>query len=400
MTTDVQTVLEAGSTVADRYVVEALLGRGGTAAVYRARDQVLGRAVALKVFAPGTTAPHGARERAEVDLLASFHHPSLVTLFDVCTDADHGGERPVLVMELVEGPHLGERIAQGPLARVDVARMAGDLAEALHAVHEAGVVHRDIKPGNVLLGPSLLPTHEFRARLADFGIAYLVDSTRLTAEGILVGTPAYLSPEQARGEEPSPAGDVYSLGLVLLESLTRERAFDGPLLEALAARLSSDPHVPGHVGYGWKSLLAAMTARDPADRPTPLDVVVRARALEAEDEAGATGAVAAGEASATGPVPVVATSSALPTGAVERSTQDLPADPPPAAATVPGPRGDHQHRSRARSWVALLVAVPVLAVGAVLWQGRTTDAPSTPELPAVEAPLDDHLSDLMTSVTP
>jgi hypothetical protein len=203
------------------------------------------------------------------------------------------------VMEYVDGPTLRSRIADGPVAPVDAARMAKDLGEALHVVHLAGVVHRDIKPANVLLRRSLTPGEEFTATLADFGIAHLVGSSRLTTPGTLLGTAAYLSPEQVRGAEPAPASDIYALGLVLLESLTGERVFAQPVVhEAALARLTQDPDIPGSLGYGWKSLLTAMTAREPGDRPSALDVVAASRGLRADAAAaaGAPGAAGAGAA--------------------------------------------------------------------------------------------------------
>ena len=185
-------------------------------------------------------------------------------------------------MEHVDGPTLRARLDVGPLSPRAAIRLADDLADALHAVHAAGIVHRDVKPANVLLRRSEVPGEEFRAKLADFGIAHLVDTTRLTTPGTIIGSAGYLSPEQVTGSAPVPASDVYALGLVLLESLTGERAFaqDG-IREAVVARLTTDPDIPASVGEGWMSLLRAMTAREPADRPTALEVVIRVRDMAA-----------------------------------------------------------------------------------------------------------------------
>jgi serine/threonine protein kinase len=266
-----------GAVLAGRYRIDALIGRGGMARVYRAHDEVLGRDVALKLFTDATEdSEHATRAQSEVRILASLNHPSLVTLYDARVDPRHDA---FLVMELVDGPTLRDRIAAGPLDADDIATMATDLAEALHAVHAAGMVHRDIKPSNVLLAPSISPHREFRAKLADFGIAHLIDSARLTTPGTIMGTAAYLSPEQTRGVAPVPAGDVYSLGLVLLECFTRERAFPGGMTESLVARVQRDPEIPGTIGYGWKSLLTAMTSRAPENRPTALEAAEAARSL-------------------------------------------------------------------------------------------------------------------------
>jgi len=272
-----------GSVVGDRYEVGDLLGRGGMAAVYRAHDRALGRDVAIKVFAgAGLDQNSLKRETGEIRLLASLNHHALVTLFDAAVDpgARTGEDRAYFVMELVEGPTLGDRIAAGPIAQTDVALMLVDLADALHVVHEGGVVHRDIKPANILLSPSASPSIEFRAKLSDFGIAYLVDSTRLTTPGTIVGTAAYVSPEQATGVAPGAASDIYSLGLVILESLTRTRAFPGSLVESVTARLAADPVIPGTLGPAWVSLLSRMTARAPADRPSALEVAEAARDID------------------------------------------------------------------------------------------------------------------------
>jgi tRNA A-37 threonylcarbamoyl transferase component Bud32 len=289
-----------GALIGGRYRIDSLIGRGGMAAVYRAKDEFLGRSVALKLFASdGAEADALKRESSEIRVLASMNHHALVTLFDASVDGVGDAERAFLVMELVEGPTLQKRIEQGTIAAHEVAVMATDLAEALHVVHAQAVVHRDIKPANILLSPALSTGREFRAKLADFGIAYLIDSTRLTTPGTLIGTAAYLSPEQADGSAPGPAADIYSLGLVLLESLTAVRAFPGTLVESLTARLVRPPEIPGSLGYEWKSLLTAMTAMDPAARPTALDVVDVARRIGSAPSAGSAADTAAATAAAT-----------------------------------------------------------------------------------------------------
>ncbi len=194
-------------------------------------------------------------------------------------------------MEYIDGPTLRDLIARGPVDAAEVAAMTAELAEALHAAHDAGIVHRDIKPSNVILAPSPLPGRQFRPKLADFGIAYLLDSTRLTTPGMLVGTAAYLAPEQVRGQQPAPPADIYALGLVALEAITGQRAYPNAAgHEAIAMRLTVAPTVPDSLDPGWKRLLTAMTATDPALRPTSLEVAVAASALIAPP--GATGLTA------------------------------------------------------------------------------------------------------------
>ena len=278
-----------GDLLAGRYRIQELIGEGGMADVYRAEDTALRRTVAIKAIRGQADSPgHLERVRSETTILASMSHPSLVTLFDA-----HLGEQGqgYLVMEYIDGPTLRDLIAQGPVDAAEVAAMTAELAEALHAVHESGIVHRDIKPSNVILAPSPLPGRQFRPKLADFGIAYLLDSTRLTTPGMLIGTAAYLAPEQVRGQQPAPPADVYALGLVALEAITGQRAYPNAAgHEAIAMRLTVAPTVPDSLDPGWKRLLTAMTATDPALRPTSLEVAVAASALIAPP--GATGVTA------------------------------------------------------------------------------------------------------------
>ena len=413
---DTQNTAVAGSLVGDRYRIEAVIGHGGMATVYRARDQLLGRVVALKVIAPSSADASAVRRaRAEIELLASLNHHALVTLFDAGVDDIDGSERTFLVMELVDGPTLGARIERGPLARADVSRMAVDLAEALHVVHASGIVHRDIKPGNVLLASSPLPTHEFTAKLADFGIAHLIDSTRLTAAGGLVGTAAYLSPEQARGAAPAPATDVYSLGLVLLESLTRTRAFPGPLMESVGARLVSDPPMPGSLGSGWASLLSAMTARDPEARPSAVEVAVAARALErdsaaSEDPLDPSLATQALGTRVGGPAQTVLTVATVALDAhASGSTAIMPATViEQLGRDAAGRAAEHDaeslagHTRRLRRPLLLAGVGLLVVVAAVVAVPRiAAPTPSTPPtLPAVVEPLGTDLQALQTSVSP
>ena len=266
--------------LAGRYLLGDTLGRGGMSTVHRAHDQLLGRTVAVKVLsAQGSDPAEVQRAQNEVAVLASLSHPALVTLYDA--DVAPRSGPAWLAMELVDGPSLSGRLHEGPLDPTEVGQMLVDLAGALHVVQSAGIVHRDVKPSNVLLAPSPVPGRRWSPKLADFGIASLVDSTRVTATGAVVGTAAYLSPEQALGTRVGPASDVYSLGLVVLEALTGERAFPGSMIESLTGRLHRDPSVPDALGPEWASVLRAMTAREAEARPTALEVLTRAEALAA-----------------------------------------------------------------------------------------------------------------------
>ncbi|WP_315097548.1 serine/threonine-protein kinase [uncultured Cellulomonas sp.] len=272
-----------------RYHLEQQLGRGGSGEVFRATDARLQRPVALKLFSIGSASPDEIRRYAqEARVLSSLAHPSLVALLDVGADVlPDGGPVAFLVMELVDGQTLRDTIAQGPLAPALVADVGRQLALALGHAHAAGVVHRDVKPSNVLVATDrILDRPAGGARdapwlpvvLADFGIAVTTASAPLAPRGTS-GTAGYQSPEQALGRSAGPASDVYSLGLVLLECLTGERAYPGDPLSSSLARLLEPVEVPERFGRDWNLLLRAMTAEDPSARPAPAAVAAELRAL-------------------------------------------------------------------------------------------------------------------------
>lgn len=311
-----------GAVLGTRYRVESLLGRGGMSSVYLATDTLLGRAVALKVFSSDLAdASDLDRQSGEIRLLASLNHPALVTAFDAVTDDDG---RLALVLEFVDGVDLRTALKPGALDRALVARIGADVADALAYVHDRSIVHRDLKPGNVLLPHRAPGDTGPRAKLADFGIARLLDATRLTTNGSTLGTAGYLSPEQALGAEVGTASDVYSLGLVLLECLTGVTEFPGTVVESALARVSRDPVLPEYLGDEWTAVIASMTARDPRDRASAADAGARMRALAhaaapAGDSASAVGDPA-GEAATVAFAPRDS-----PTKAYPSSTESLPA---------------------------------------------------------------------------
>jgi hypothetical protein len=287
-----------GQMLDDRYELIGVIGRGGMGSVFRAWDTRLERFVAIKVFAPGTASDDG-RRRAEGNLLARLNHPNLVTLHDAHLAPADSGTPSYLVMELVDGPDLRSELERGPLAGEAVAQIASEIAEALVAVHSLGVVHRDLKPANILLAPTGLPSPAYHAKLADFGIAHLIGTERMTAKGLVIGTASYLSPEQATGDDPGAESDVYSLGLVVLECLTGEKAYPGTALEAVTARLARDPAIPDALPVAWASLISQMTARDPALRPNSLEVAVTTREIADELNGWVAGGGAASATDAT-----------------------------------------------------------------------------------------------------
>ncbi|WP_307793405.1 protein kinase [Amycolatopsis sp. MtRt-6] len=245
----------------ERYEVGRLIGSGGTARVYRAYDTQLNREVAVKIYDRDAVALDQRRRLREMTIQGSISHPGVVALLDSGTE--HG--RTYLVMQLVEGENLAERLLSGPLPASEVLALADGLAEALAHVHARRIVHRDLKPANVFLSAN-------GPLIGDFGIAHALDATHITGTGLIPGTAAYLAPEQVSGEPAGPPADVYALGLILLECLTGQREYPGTMVEAAMARLTRPPRVPEDVPAALAYTLRRMTQREPADRPTAAKV--------------------------------------------------------------------------------------------------------------------------------
>ena len=286
-------MLATDTTLGGRYRLGSIIGRGGGAEVFRAEDLTTGRPVAVKVLR-AVSPSDLQRFEQEGKTLARLDHPAIVRM---CDDGDHEGV-PYLVLDLVDGEPLSTRLHEGPMDEDAVARMGVVLADALAHAHDIGVVHRDVKPGNVLFD------QDGGVHLTDFGIARLTDMTAITATGLVIGTAAYLAPEQVKGDGASPASDIYALGLVLLEALTGERAYDGSPSEAAVARLHRSPEIPRTRSHALGVLLAAMTESEPTRRPS---AVAAALALTPEALHPAADATAvlpiASDATAAIPVP-------------------------------------------------------------------------------------------------
>jgi serine/threonine protein kinase len=352
---------DATAVLAGRYALEEVIGRGGMADVYRATDLVLDRAVAVKLLRNLTEdSSERARFTVEARTLARLNHPNLVTVLDAGT----AEEQPYLVMELIDGPTLADCCRGTALDDARVTSLGAQLADALAYAHAAGVVHRDVKPGNVMLGG------DGRAWLTDFGIARLVgDTARHTATGTTIGSPAYLSPEQVTGAEVTTSADVYSLGLVLLEALTGRPSYSGPPTEAALARLSSPPALPDSLTAGWHRLLQDMTTLEPTGRPSAQQVADRLRRLSTPPETATAGAAAA---------PAAGDTAVLPGPSL---------DEPPSSGTThllrQGARGARLRSVRPGWWVLAVTAVLVAVVVMVVAGGESPSEYAVPrDVPA------------------
>ena len=250
-------VIDTSTRIAGRYRVDARLGGGGMADVYDAHDEVLDRPVAVKLLRGIDDADAARRFAEEIRLTARVNHPNIVALYDA---GEHDGS-PFLVLERVNGGTLAGEMAAGPMDPRRVAEIGEQLASALSHSHAAGIVHRDVKPTNVLMAA------DGSVRLADFGIAVTATATRLTVTGTVAGSAGYVSPEQVLGSGAGAASDIYALGLVLLECLVGAPPWSGTTVEVALARITADPPMPADLPQEWRVLLTAMTAREPDERP-------------------------------------------------------------------------------------------------------------------------------------
>ena len=252
---------ELGTVLGGRYRLVELLGQGGMATIYRAHDSQLDRDVAVKLLRPeyGRDPDFGSRFRQEAKNAASLNHPNIVSVFDYGQD-DAG---PFIVMEVVEGEDLASIIRRsGALPPRQAARIAAETARALHAAHARGIVHRDVKPGNVLIG------RDGGVKVTDFGIARAVAEAQMTLPGVTLGSVHYFSPEQARGEQATASSDIFSLGIVLFELLTGHRPWEGDSAAAVAmARLAGPVPDPATKRAGIPPELAAITRKALAIEP-------------------------------------------------------------------------------------------------------------------------------------
>jgi len=254
---------ESERLLAGRYRLLAVIGRGGMGAVWRARDELLNRDVAVKEIVWPAQLDAEEREMArrravrEAQMAARVRHPNVVGVYDIIEE----GDRPSIVMELVPFRSLRDAVAEdGPMTPAEAARVGLSVLSALRAVHEVGVVHRDVKPANILLGP------DGRVVLADFGIAKAADSPALTISGVLLGSPSYLAPERARGGRAGAAADMWALGASLFAAVEGHPPFerDG-VLASLTAVVADELEPSPHAGPLWP-VIEGLLLKDPAAR--------------------------------------------------------------------------------------------------------------------------------------
>jgi eukaryotic-like serine/threonine-protein kinase len=346
--------------LAGRYLLEEQIARGGMGEVWRARDEVLNRPVAVKLLHDSLAGDEKAAERFRREALtaAQISHPNMANVFDYIEE----GGQPGIVMELVPGETLAHRLAKKKKIPIrEAVRMTDDVLSALSAAHAAGIVHRDIKPANILLTPA------GEVKVTDFGIARSLSDASLTQTGTVMGTAHYSAPEQVRGESASPASDIYSMGVVLYEMLTGKRPYSGDTPIAVAmARLSEDPPHP-------KELRSTI--------PAALDaVVMRALAREPRDRfaSAAEMRMALDQAAAGAPIDqtqVLAIEGADETMALGALVRDEPKEGRLAAAVPPG-------------WVGKRLAkllVPLIVVALLVWGlVAAFGGPTTTKIPSFQ----------------
>ena len=256
------------------------IGRGGMGAVYEAKHVVLARRAAIKVMHGELRRQPGMATRVvqEASILEDIRHPGVVRVYECALLPDH---RPYIAMELVEGETLASRLAhQGPLASVEVAMLLAEICDVLASVHARGVVHRDLKPDNVLLTPC---DRDFPLRVIDWGVARLGPLGRLTLDGLTPGTPIYMSPEQAMGRNIAAPCDIYSLGVIAYELLTGHPPFDGrTLAEVVSMHLTSEPVSLRDVSSAPRelaNLVHRMLEKDSSLRPGAIEIRQLARGI-------------------------------------------------------------------------------------------------------------------------
>ena len=377
----------SGEVVGGRYRLDRHLATGGMGQVWVATDTSLGRQVAVKLLKPEFAEDALSRSRFETEArhAAAMHHPGIATVYDYGESAGVDGSgafgaRPYIVMEYVDGEPLSALLDRGRIREATVVDLVAQAGEALQAAHDSDLVHRDVKPANLLVTP------EGRVKITDFGIAKAAADTALTATGSVIGTAHYLSPEQAQGRDATPRSDIYSLGVVLYECLAGVRPFvrDSQVAVAMAQVRDEPPPLPETVSPWLRQLTMSMLAKDPAARPASAREVVESlrrstapptRAVPlavADDGTRALTSVGAGPAAAAAAMPQLRT---LDT----ESSADEPVAP---------------RRSKALVAAAIVAALAALLLLGTLAYGLISDGGDEPgPEPVSETPGDDRTRD-------
>lgn len=320
-----------GALLGGKYRLDELVGGGGMGQVWRGTDEVLGRTVAIKIMLPSLLDDPGFSERFRVEArtMARLRHPGVVNVYDFSSDA----ETAFLVMEYVEGDPLSRTLARvGRLTAARTMALVAQAADALHAAHTDGIVHRDVKPGNLMVRANGTLV------LTDFGIARSEAASQLTGTGTVLGTASYLSPEQAAGQVATPASDVYALGVVAYQCLAGRRPFEGdnPLEIAMKHVREQPPPLPGDIPPAVREIVMRTLAKDPAKR-WPSAAHLAAVARQAAAHLG-SGSASPGAAPTSGqpnsPAPQALTSPS-PTAAPHLGVPSQPPGNPSAVPPVP-----------------------------------------------------------------
>ncbi|KQS68763.1 hypothetical protein ASG41_07565 [Modestobacter sp. Leaf380] len=397
--------------MAGRYRLLSRIGGGGMGAVWLATDERLGRDVAVKQVvlpvgvSPEAAAQQHARTMREGRIAARVSHPHAIAVYDVVDD----GGSPWLVMEHLPSRSLADVLSSaGVLPVQQVAQIGAQLADALTATHAAGIVHRDVKPGNVLVGQG--GRLEGLVKITDFGISHATGDVRLTQTGMVTGTPAFLSPEVARGEEPGPASDVWSLGATLFTALEGDPPFgsSGNSLELLHRVAAGDADPPVRSG-ALTGPLQRMLAPDPTQRPEMSRVRDELARIAAGSDGDVTAVLDARTPLTTVPLPPArsATRTDVPvppprTTAPPRTNAQPPPSPQPRPVAQPRPAaagpqvGARPTRRRRGPVVAAVVALVALLAAGGVWLGtRDSGGPTTadPAGSSTPAPAPDPTTD-------
>lgn len=381
--------------IAGRYELGALVGSGGMGEVYAGRDTKLDRAVALKFLRKDMASLPDLRSRFEAEARAAgrLTHPNVVAVFDT---GEHDGA-PYIVMELLNGRTLADEAAAGQAAEERARQVGREIVSALKMSHGQGVLHRDLKPGNVFL------CHDGSVKVGDFGVAKMAEGMDLTQAGMMLGTPAYLAPERIAGQPASESTDVYAVGVILYELLAGRKPFEADTPLGLVRAIQDDPVPPlagerPDVDRSFAAIVERAMARDPAERYSS--------AAELESVLQDSQAPSIHE-------PVAGAGAADPTRVLGDSVAQTGTDP----TLVSRPRGSRfepparWRRLSPRNRLGVVVAAAVLIVVFLVARNSPVDVPAAPEVagspapaettaPGVPAPLEDALKRLEEAVTP